>query len=177
MPHTRRPHRLRIFAATFIVVVCAGLLMPENAVIPVEGATRKDWNPRTFWYEPWGQSGVHKGIDIFAPKGRPVISAVSGIVVYHGELGIGGNVVAVLGPKWRIHYYAHLADSASPPLWVEKGRTIGAVGTSGNAVGKAPHLHYSVVSLVPLPCRFSSATQGWKQMFFLDPGDVLGGER
>ncbi|TPW12830.1 MAG: M23 peptidase domain-containing protein, partial [Halothiobacillaceae bacterium] len=40
--------------------------------------------------------------------------------------------------------------------------------------GKAPHLHYAVLSIVPLPWRFNTATQGWKQIFFLNPGEVLG---
>ena len=41
-------------------------VLPEWPQIPVAGASARDWNPRTFWFEPWGRSGVHKGIDIFA---------------------------------------------------------------------------------------------------------------
>jgi peptidoglycan LD-endopeptidase LytH len=155
-----------------VVVIVAGFLIPESPVIPVEGATSKDWNPKTFWYEPWGKSGVHKGIDIFAPQGRAVVSAVPGVVIYEGHLGIGGNVVAILGPKWRIHYYAHLADS-SAPRFAASGTEIGHVGTSGNAQGKSPHLHYAVLSIIPLPWRITTETQGWKKMFFLDPGETF----
>lgn len=167
-----RHRSVRILLA-MLAVAAAGFLLPERLVIPVQGATPRDWNPRTFWYEPWGRSGVHKGIDIFAAQGRPVISATPGVVLYQGELGIGGHVVAILGPRWRIHYYAHLAEPMSVPRFVASGVPIGAVGTSGNAVGKAPHLHYAVVSVIPLPWRFSSATQGWKQIFFLNPGELL----
>ncbi len=170
---TRPQRRFTIPLAFAIGVVLTGLALPENAEIPVQGATTKDWNPKTFWFEPWGRSGVHKGIDIFARHGTPVVSAVPGVVVYQGQLGIGGHVVAVLGPKWRIHYYAHLAASPQAPVFVGHGTPLGAVGSSGNAVGKSPHLHYSVLSVVPLPWRWSAATQGWKQMFFLDPGVVL----
>lgn len=158
-----------------LAIVVAGFMAPARTVIPVQGATRADWNPKSFWYEPWGQSGVHKGIDIFAKHGQPVISATSGVVVYKGQLGIGGNVIAILGPKWRIHYYAHLAEPAVAPWFVVAGERIGSVGASGNAAGKAPHLHYAVLSVIPLPWRFSTATQGWKQVFFLDPGEILGG--
>ena len=157
-----------------LVVLGAGLLWPEDAVIPVQGARTTDWNPRTFWHSPWGASGVHKGIDIFAPQGRPVVAAVSGLVLYTGTFPRGGHVALVLGPRWRVHYYSHLQQ---PPAlrkpWVAQGDVLGAVGTSGNAVGKAPHLHYSVVSLLPLPWRYSTAPQGWKQMFYLDPGAVI----
>ena len=168
----KRRH-LYIFATALLVLLGIGFAIPEDAQIPVAGASVKDWNSKSFWYEPWGASGVHKGIDVFAPQGKSVISAVPGIVLYQGQLGIGGNVVAVLGPKWRIHYYAHLASADPAPLFLGRGEKLGVVGTSGNAAGKPPHLHYSVVSLIPLPWRFSSDTQGWKKMFFLDPGALL----
>lgn len=157
-----------------VTVVAAGLLLPERAIIPVDGATSRDWNPKSFWFEPWGVSGVHKGIDIFATQGTAVRAAVHGLVIYRGEFGQGGNVVAILGPKWRLHYYAHLEKiSKESPVIVLTGSRIGTVGASGNAAGKPPHLHYSVFSLVPIPWRYSSATQGWRQMFYLDPGALL----
>lgn len=159
--------------ACLLAILVAGFLVPGQVVIPVQGASQTDWNPKSFWFEPWGQSGVHKGIDIFAKHGQPVISATSGIVIYKGQLGIGGNVVAILGPKWRVHYYAHLAEPAVAPFFVASGERVGSVGTSGNAAGKAPHLHYAVLSVLPLPWRFSAANQGWKQVFFLNPGEVL----
>ena len=157
-----------------VAVLVVGLLLPERAVIPVEGATARDWNPKSFWHEPWGVSGVHKGIDVFAPLGRKVVAATPGVVLYRGEWKQGGNVVAVLGPKWRIHYYAHLSGRGEGAgLLVSSGSSIGAVGTSGNAAGKPPHLHYSVFSLVPIPWRYSRETQGWRKMFYLDPGRLL----
>lgn len=171
----RRPRRLRkTVLAVLLVIVLAPFAIPENARIPVQGASVRDWNPRAFWYEPWGASGVHKGIDIFAPQGRPVIAAVPGIVIFRGQLKLGGNVVAVLGPKWRLHYFAHLRDSNVHLFeWVAKGERLGSVGTSGNAAGKAPHLHYAVLSLVPRPWKATAQTQGWKRMFFVDPGAAL----
>ena len=140
----------------------------------MQGASPHDWNPKSFWFEPWGVSGVHKGIDIFAREGTAVLSATPGVVVYWGRLGIGGNVVAVLGPRWRIHYYAHLAEGVlRVPMLVSRGEQIGQVGTTGNAAGKPPHLHYSVISILPLPWRYSKATRGWQRMFYLDPGSQL----
>lgn len=168
---TRR--RLTLFLTALCAVLGIGFAIPEDPLVPVTGATARDWNPTSFWYEPWGASGVHKGIDVFAPQGSDVISAIPGVVIFQGHLGIGGNVVAVLGPKWRVHYYAHLANAAPSPRFLSRGEKLGLVGTSGNAAGKPPHLHYSVVSLVPLPWRFSLAEQGWKKMFFLDPGALL----
>ena len=145
------------------------LLWPESARVPVKGATPADWHKDTFWYEPWGSSGVHKGMDIFAKKGTPLLAATSGWVIFTGNIAKGGNVVAVLGPKWRIHYYAHLDSIAVQTGWVAKGELIGAVGDTGNAKGKPAHLHYSKLSLVPYPWLVTTETQGWKKMFFLDP--------
>ena len=167
MTKTKRIFRKLLIA--LLAIMALGYLIPEKAIIPVAGATSSDWNPKTFWHEPWGRSGVHQGIDIFAAYGTPVIASTRGIVLYQGELGMGGHVVAILGPRWKLHYYAHLAQPAHAPLFVAAGQPIGAVGDSGNAVGKTPHLHYSILSIIPLPWRFSTATQGWKKMFFLDP--------
>lgn len=173
-----RPRRRRtIILAVLLVVALAPFAIPENARIPVLGATARDWNPKAFWYEPWGASGVHKGIDIFAREGRPVIASVHGVVVFRGQLKSGGNVVAVLGPKWRLHYFAHLRDTNVRMFeWLGKGETLGTVGTSGNAAGKAPHLHYAVLSLVPRPWKATTQTQGWKKMFFVDPGRLVTGD-
>lgn len=162
----------------FLVVVLAffvvGYLIPENLIIPVEGASKSDWNPQSFWYEPWGKSGVHKGIDIFSPKGTRVKSSSQGIVLFTGNLALGGRVVLILGPKWKLHYYAHL-DSVAVSMFkfVKTGSQIGAVGDSGNAKGKPPHLHYSMVSIFPRIWRVDGSTQGWKKMFFLNPAVEL----
>ncbi len=70
---------------SLLAVLALGYLVPERLVIPVAGATTSDWNDATFWYEPWGASGVHKGIDIFAPKGKDVLAATGGLVVFSGN--------------------------------------------------------------------------------------------
>jgi len=69
-----------------ITVMLTGLILPEKLTIPVDLASQQDWNHKTFWHEPWGASGVHKGIDIFAPTGRKVIAATYGIVIYKTNL-------------------------------------------------------------------------------------------
>jgi peptidoglycan LD-endopeptidase LytH len=161
---------MRFSFLAFAILIVAGFAVPERAMIPVTGASAQDWNAQSFWFAPWGKSGVHKGIDIFAPAGQRVVSSTPGMVLYQGDIGMGGNVVVVLGPKWRVHYYAHLASATSVPRFVAQGDAIGLVGTSGNAAGKPPHLHYSIVSLMPLPWHCTRAPQGWKRMFYLDPG-------
>ena len=167
-------YKITIIALLPLIVILVGMLLPSNVIIPVANATRHDWNHQTFWNNRWGRSGVHKGIDIFAHLNQPVISASPGIVIYTGQRLLGGNTVAILGPKWRIHYYAHLKEIKTGFLsFVSQKEVIGTVGRTGNARKKPPHLHYSILSLVPYPWRWDNSKQGWKKSFFLNPTTQL----
>lgn len=165
---------MKKISSVLLLIILIGLLIPSQAIIPVKDAGCNDWNHQTFWFEPWGTSGVHKGIDVFAKDKTPVLAATSGLVVFSGQISKGGNVVVTLGPKWQIHYYAHL-DSISQDLglWVTRGNEIGQVGRTGNALGKPAHLHYSVLSLIPYVWLSTTKTQGWKKMFYLDPAKAF----
>ena len=151
-------------------LLVGGFLLPEKLRIPVEGATKADWNRFSFWCSPWGASGVHKGIDIFAREGTPVRAATGGVVLFAGTLPLGGNAVCVLGPKWRVHYYAHM-ESIGVRVWrgLGAGDEVGRVGRTGNAAATPPHLHYAIVTPVPYPWEVRGGAQGWKRMFYLDP--------
>ena len=138
--------------------------------MPVSGAFQADYNPDSFWHYPWGKSVTHKGVDVFAKKGTDINSATSGIILFAGQISMGGNVVFVLGPKWRVHYYAHLDEiKTSSFSFVSNETLIGTVGDSGNAAGKSPHLHYSKMTPIPYPWRIDSEIQGWRKMFYLNP--------
>ena len=154
----------------FVVLFILGFIIPEPRFIPVQDATSRDWNAKTFWYEPWGTSGTHKGIDIFAPYNKPVIAATNQLILYRGEFYKGGKVILAIGPKWRLHYYAHLAEiNKNVSLFTGAGIAIGTVGDSGNAKGKPPHLHYSILSLIPIPWLIDDSTQGFKKAIYLNP--------
>ena len=165
---------LRRLGVALLLVLAAGLAWSQDLIIPVKGADSNDWNHQTFWYAPWGASGVHRGIDIFAREGTPVLAASSGLVIFSGRFGRGGEAVAVLGPQWRVHYYAHLSRKAvTVGRWVRRGEEIGAVGRTGNALTRPPHLHYSIVTPVPHFWADLSGPYGWQKMFFLNPHELL----
>ena len=87
---------------------------------------------------------THKGVDIFAKGGAKIYSPTNGLILF------GGKIILILGPKWRLHYYAHLNEiNISKFSFVSKKSIIGTTGTSDNAKEKAPHLHYSLITLVP----------------------------
>ena len=153
-----------------LLLLASGFFIPQNLKMPVDGAGEKSYDKRSFWYYPWGKSVTHKGVDIFAKKGTSIFSATEGLVVYTGEMGRGGNVVLVLGPKWRLHYYAHLDKlNTTEGSFVNQKDVIGKVGNTGNAQGKPSHLHYSIITLIPYPWRMDLSHQGYKKMFYLNP--------
>ena len=158
---------------TFVVFSTSSAICAKN-IIPVEGATANDWPNKSFWHPNWGESGVHKGIDIFADKGTSVLSSTMGLVIFKGEFGIGGNAIMVLGPWLKIHYYAHL-DKFHIKLFnfVSQGEIIGAVGDTGNAKGRDPHLHYQIMTPIPYFWKWDKSEQGWKKMFYLNPENYI----
>lgn len=88
----------------------------------------------------------HHGVDIFAPRGTPVIAASAGRVTWVGTNRLGGNVVwmreRALGYSL---YYAHLDSQAvQRGTLVEPGDTLGFVGNTGNARTTPPHLHFGI---------------------------------
>lgn len=89
----------------------------------------------------------HKGQDIFARRGTPVLSATEGYILRIGISDLGGKSVFVAGAGGRHYYYAHLDDFA-PDLkagdYVSTSSLLGYVGTSGNAKNTPPHLHFGV---------------------------------
>lgn len=162
-----------IILITLAMIAFESFATPEKVGMPVLGATEKDWSRQSFWHRPWGISGVHKGIDIFAKKGTPVLAAQSGLVVYRGNIKFGGNVVVILTKRGWLHYYAHLNQIRSNLIWVKQGKKIGDIGNSGNAKGKSPHLHYAILNLIPRPLDLQFSTQGWKLMFYRNPSELV----
>jgi murein DD-endopeptidase MepM/ murein hydrolase activator NlpD len=113
-------------------------------LVPVQGVRVRAL--RDSWDAPRSGGRKHRGIDIFARRGTPVVSATPGIVVSIGTDRLGGNVVRVFGPGGEWHYYAHLDRFAaiSRGQRVSAGEMLGFVGDTGNARGTPPHLHYGI---------------------------------
>ncbi len=164
----------RLWPAALLLALIETLAPAGRFVQPVAGASRHDWNPASFWHGHWGASGVHKGIDIFAHTGTPVVAAQPGLVLYTGQIALGGNVALVITPRGWLHYYAHLNRiDTQQGRWLNASESVGTVGTTGDAVGRPAHLHYSVVTLIPRPWEFRLGEQGWKRMFYRNPDRLL----
>jgi murein DD-endopeptidase MepM/ murein hydrolase activator NlpD len=163
-----------IIARLFLFLLIIGYLVPEKLIIPVECASRKDWNKDSFWHYPWGKSVTHKGVDIFAKNKTKVLAPSSGILIAKGYGAIAGNYIYMLGPHWHIYYFCHLDSISSNPFLVKQGQVIGFVGNSGNAAFKQPHLHFSIATIIPYIWKLDLFDkQGWLKMFYLDPNNYL----
>lgn len=149
--------KLRDTAVFYLHVARLYTKSPDSRIaMPLENI-RKQQIADT-WHAPRGIDRVHEGQDIFAAKGTPVLSATSGYVYNIGENNLGGQTVSVIGRGGRVYYYAHL-DAYAPRLqegdWVTTRTVLGYVGTTGNAQGTPPHLHFGIYTsdgaINPLP--------------------------
>lgn len=112
---------------------------------PVSGAGNK--NVQSLWAASRdGGKRSHEGIDIFAPRGTPLIAITDGRITSTGNRGLGGKQVWLQdGLFGKTMYYAHL-DSINvvEGQRVKLGDTIGFVGNTGNAETTEPHLHFGI---------------------------------
>lgn len=110
------------------------------------------------WHAPRSGNRLHEGQDIFARRGTEIYSSTEGYVVRVGESPLGGKTVYVLGAGGRGYYYAHMdayAEGLAAGNFVTRDTVLGYVGTTGNARGTPPHLHFGVYThggaVNPLP--------------------------
>jgi septal ring factor EnvC (AmiA/AmiB activator) len=102
---------------------------------PVNGPVTSPYGPR------WGT--FHKGIDIGVGMGVPIGAASSGTVFFSGQMDGYGNVILIDHGNGIVTLYAHQSQLiATKGQYVQRGATIGLVGSTGHSTG--PHLHFEV---------------------------------
>lgn len=89
-------------------------------------------------------SRPHKGIDIAAATGEPILAPAKGVVTFAGYRSGGyGNMVEIHHGFGYITRFAHCSKLlVHEGQKVERGQVIAAVGSTGLTTG--PHLHYEV---------------------------------
>jgi len=140
--------------------------LASELTIPIVGVEPKDLLD-TF-DEPRGNRR-HNALDIPAPRGTPVISATAGKVLRVFSSQAGGLMVYASDPTDRfVLMYAHLdryANGLADGMPLQRGDTIGFVGTTGNAPPNVPHLHFAIA-------RTSNVGRWWTGMP-VDPRPLL----
>lgn len=92
--------------------------------------------------DAFGNPG-HRGIDIPAPEGTPILAAHTGTVLICGWNDSFGNQVLIDDGAGLSTRYAHMtATAVSPGAVVTAGQVIGYVGSTGDSTGN--HLHFEV---------------------------------
>lgn len=110
-------------------------------VCPVRNATSADYADG--FGSPRHGGRAHQGNDIFARRGTAVVAPAAGVLApVRGRItGIGFYLRADDGTTY---YGAHLDALQAPSGRVTAGQTLGIVGTTGNAAGLPPHLHFEI---------------------------------
>lgn len=103
---------------------------------PAEGVFTSGYGRR------WGR--MHRGIDIAAPIGTPIVAAAPGEVLFAGWNNGGyGNLVKLRHPDGSLTLYAHnnkvLVRKGQE---VDQGQQIAEMGNTGRSTG--PHLHFEI---------------------------------
>jgi len=118
------------------------LLASTPSIAPIEG-----WVSSRFGYRksPFTERReFHKGLDIAARSGSPIVATAAGTVTFAGRKGLLGQVVVVDHGHGIVTRYGHakkLLKKAGDQ--VKRGEIIAKVGNTGRSTG--PHVHYEVL--------------------------------
>jgi murein DD-endopeptidase MepM/ murein hydrolase activator NlpD len=116
----------------------------DGRVCPVRGRVRlgQGWGaPRD------GGRRRHKGIDLLAPAGTPLVAVVDGRItrISNRDRGLGGISLRLTDWQGTGYYYAHnQRNLVRLGQRVRRGQVIAQVGATGNARGGPPHLHFQL---------------------------------
>jgi murein DD-endopeptidase MepM/ murein hydrolase activator NlpD len=112
-----------------------------SMVCPVNGAVAFT----DTWGDPRSGGRTHKGVDMIAARGTPLVAIEAGTVKRMRNGGLGGITVTLSGVSGDEFYYAHLdgwAAGLSVGQGLDVGELLGYVGNTGNAQYTVPHLHF-----------------------------------
>ncbi len=111
-----------------------------GGVCPVAGAV----SFTDSWGAPRSGGRSHKGVDMIAARGVPIVAIFSGRVQRTSNSSLGGKSVYFISDAGDMYYYAHLDDfgDISAGKSVDAGYVLGYNGSTGNAPDYLPHLHF-----------------------------------
>ncbi|MCL1692915.1 MAG: peptidoglycan DD-metalloendopeptidase family protein [Actinomycetia bacterium] len=113
----------------------------SGLVCPVDGAVSFS----DTWGAPRSGGRTHKGVDMSASRGTPLVAMETGRIYRLSNSTLGGLSVYLLGNSGDIYYYAHMdswADGLAGGQKVSAGDRLGTVGTTGNSPSWLPHVHF-----------------------------------
>ena len=95
------------------------------------------------WGAPRSGGRRHKGVDMIAARGVPILAVYSGRIQRLSNSSLGGKSIYLISDAGDLYYYAHLDGfNVSGGQSVSAGDVIGYNGSTGNAPSYLPHLHF-----------------------------------
>ncbi|MBP7551970.1 MAG: M23 family metallopeptidase [Spirochaetes bacterium] len=94
--------------------------------------------------DPWTKlRSYHSGVDIANSPGSYIYAAAPGKVIFVGSYWPLGNAIKIQHTSGYVSYYGHMSKFlVKNGTWVEAGRIIGLMGSTGRSTGS--HLHFEV---------------------------------
>ena len=125
-----------------LLALCGGIAAADGALCwPLPGHTYISCHFGEA--DAFGNAG-HRGTDIPAPEGTPILAAHSGTVLVSGWNDSYGNQVLLDNGAGLSTRYAHMTQTAvTAGEAVTAGQVIGYVGSTGDSTGN--HLHFEVM--------------------------------
>ncbi|OAV43180.1 M23 family metallopeptidase [Lewinella sp. 4G2] len=127
--------------------VSAQVSLASEAALLFPVAGKDETAIKSFWGASRdGGRRSHKGNDIFADKGTPLLAVADGRIFKVANGGLGGKTVWLYdNEREQSYYYAHLDEQwVRRGQYVQRGDSLGTVGNTGNARTTPPHLHFGV---------------------------------
>jgi Peptidase family M23 len=125
-----------------LVLVCALALPVSTArawTWPVDGPVLR---PFVFDHDSPYAAGQHRGIDIGASAGKPVLAPAEGIVSFAGTVPTGGKTISIQTPLGYTATLLHLGSiGVKRGAVVREGTVVGAAGAEGAA---EPYVYFGV---------------------------------
>jgi peptidoglycan LD-endopeptidase LytH len=94
------------------------------------------------WGYPRPGGRTHKGTDMMAAMGAPVVAITNGRITYEGTGITAGKWLILSGDDGNSYYYMHNQSNLISSGRVKAGQQIATVGDTGNAIGGPPHVHF-----------------------------------
>jgi len=144
-----------------ILIICACALPVSDASAwtwPVDGPVLR---PFVFDHSRPYASGQHRGVDLGAPSGSPVLAPSKGVVSFAGTVPTGGKTVSIQTPSGYTATLVHLGSiGVARGALVGEASVVGTVGPSGVVELTEPYVYFGM--------RVTSDPQG-----YVDPLTLL----
>jgi murein DD-endopeptidase MepM/ murein hydrolase activator NlpD len=133
---------------TAVLAQAAAYATPLSGLVAIGGIVCPVAPPVHFtdtWGAPRPGGRSHKGQDLFAAHGQPLLAVADATITTTAtNAGLGGTIIWIQTDSGQAWYYAHLsaiAPGITPGARVSQGQVIGYNGNTGNARTTPPHLH------------------------------------